>query len=92
MIIKWNNAKAAANLQKHGVSFQVAAEALRDPNVFERLDLREDYGEERVIATARLELQILIIVYVEHEDHFRLVSARRANRHEQRDYYRQIGT
>jgi uncharacterized DUF497 family protein len=42
-------AKAEANWQAHGVSFELAQTAFRDPFAIERIDDREDYGEERVI-------------------------------------------
>jgi uncharacterized DUF497 family protein len=42
----WHDAKADANLQSHGVSFDLAMTVFRDPFAVERLDDREDYGEE----------------------------------------------
>jgi uncharacterized DUF497 family protein len=47
MKVEWDNAKATANEKKHGVSFQNAAAAMRDPGVVEKLDLRENYGEQQ---------------------------------------------
>ncbi len=44
-----NEAKAAANLRVHGVSFDMATSAFRDTLAIEWLDDREDYGEERFI-------------------------------------------
>ena len=92
MRYEWDNAKAAANKRKHGVSFEDAVEALRDPGVMEELDARENYGEERILATGMADGQVLIVVYTERADSIRLISARRANKHEQQDYYRQIRT
>ena len=92
MKVEWDNTKAAANEKKHGVSFQNAAEAMRDPGVVEKLDLRENYGEERIVALAMLNGQILVVVYTERKDIIRIISARRANKHEQQNYYSQIGT
>ena len=45
---EWDDAKAEANLQAHGVSFDLAKTVFRDPFAVERLDDREDYGEDCV--------------------------------------------
>jgi len=39
---EWHDAKAAANLQNHGVSFEPAATVFRDAFAVERLDDREE--------------------------------------------------
>ena len=44
---EWDDEKAAANWRRHGVSFDHAIRAFRDPFTIERIDEREDYGEER---------------------------------------------
>ncbi|HTT65764.1 MAG TPA: BrnT family toxin [Bryobacteraceae bacterium] len=36
-------------MQNHGVSFDLAKEVFKDPFAIERLDDREDYGEERFV-------------------------------------------
>jgi uncharacterized DUF497 family protein len=46
---EWNEAKAEANLRAHGVSFEFATKVFRDAFAIERLDDREDYGEERFV-------------------------------------------
>ena len=92
MKIDWHDAKAAANKRKHGVSFEDAAEIFRDPGVVEELDLRDAYGEERVLAKGLVDGQVLVVVYTERPTSIRIISARRANKHEQQDYYRQTRT
>jgi len=49
MEFEWDDEKAAANLRKHGVSFELAARAFRDPLAVEWMDNREDYGEVRTV-------------------------------------------
>jgi len=44
---EWDAAKAARNHVKHGVRFETARLAFRDPFAVEWLDDRFDYGEER---------------------------------------------
>jgi len=43
---EWDDAKAEANFRAHGVSFDLARAVFNDPFAIERLDDREDYGEE----------------------------------------------
>jgi uncharacterized DUF497 family protein len=83
--------KAAANLRKHGVSFEFAAMAFRDPLGIEWTDDREGYGEVRTILLAMADGSILVVVYTERESRIRLISARRATRYEQDRYYRENG-
>jgi uncharacterized protein len=49
---EWHTAKAEANLRIHGVSFELAKTVFKDPFAIERLDDREDYGEERFVMLA----------------------------------------
>jgi uncharacterized protein len=81
---QWHSAKAVANLQAHGVSFELAQTVFRDPFSIELLDDRENYGEERFVMIGRAEGDVLLFVaYTERAEHIRIISARRATRHEQ---------
>jgi uncharacterized protein len=88
---EWDTRKAADNLRKHGVSFELATQAIRDPFAVEWIDENEDYGEERVIVLGMADGTILVVVYTERGKRRRLISARRAKRHEQDHYYRENG-
>lgn len=83
---EWDNEKASANLRKHGVSFDLPTQAFLDPFAVEWIDKREAYGEERTILLAMADGTILVVVYTERGDRRRLISARRATRHEQNLY------
>lgn len=85
----WDDGKAAENVRNHGVSFAQAALAFRDPFGVEWIDLRESYGEERIILLGMTSKQILTVVYTERDERIRIISARRATRNEQDHYYRQ---
>jgi uncharacterized DUF497 family protein len=84
---EWDEAKAAENYAKHGVSFETAIKVFRDPFAIERLDDRDDYGEERFILIGTAEEGVVTVVYTERNGRFRIISARRATRHEQDDYF-----
>ena len=86
---EWDNAKAVANFRKHGVTFEQAAYAFRDPFAVEWIDERAVYGEERVILLGMSGGQILSVVYTERGEIIRIISARRATKHEKDNYYRE---
>jgi uncharacterized DUF497 family protein len=87
---EWHDTKAEANLRNHGVSFALAQTVLRDPFAIERLDDRQDYGEERFVIIGMAEGHVLLFVaYTEREERIRIISARRAVQNEQDDYFKQ---
>jgi len=87
---EWHDAKAEANLQAHGVSFEFATTMFKDPFAIERLDDREDCGEERFVIVGMAEGEVLLFAaYTERGERIRLISARRATQYEQDDYFRQ---
>jgi len=86
---EWDDNKAAANLRDHGVSFEDAATACRDPFAVEWIDTRQVYGEERSVLLGLCGHIVLYVAYTERGDNLRIISARRATKNEQDDYYRQ---
>jgi len=52
---EWDEAKAATNFAKHGISFTAAARALEDPRKIEILDDRFDYTRTEFRASAWIE-------------------------------------
>jgi uncharacterized protein len=84
---EWDETKAGENYAKHGVSFETAKDVFKDPFAIERLDDREDYGEDRFILIGTAESAVLTVVYTERDGRIRLISARRATKHEQDDYF-----
>jgi uncharacterized DUF497 family protein len=88
--VEWNAAKAEANLRTHGVSFELAKTVFNDPFAIERLDDREDYGEQRFVIVGQAAGPVLLFVaYTEREERIRIISARRATQNEQDDYFTQ---
>lgn len=74
---EWDDGKAAENVRTHGVSFAQAALAFRDPFAVEWIDVRESYGEERIVLLGMTGEQILTVVYTERDERIRIISARR---------------
>jgi uncharacterized protein len=84
---EWDEPKAKANLAKHGVSFTAAARALEDPRRIEFIDDRHDYGEERIQTLCMERGSILFVVTTMPDENVcRIISARKATRHEQEKY------
>ena len=84
---EWDPRKAAANLKKHGVSFHEAASVFRDPLSITISDPDHSDSEERFIDLGLSHRGRLVVVsYIERGDNIRIISARRADRPEQRVY------
>ena len=90
----WDPVKAAANLRKHGVSFEIAIRAFADPFALTEQDRIED-GEARWQTLGMVEGRVLLLVAhtVRDEDEdgeaievVRIISARAADRRERRRY------
>lgn len=87
MAFEWDEVKREANLVKHRVDFVDALAVFRDPLRIERTDERGTYGEERRQVIGRVGTQILFVVYTLRRGVRRLISARRASRHERQAYH-----
>jgi uncharacterized protein len=85
---EWDDAKAAANLRKHNVSFPLATRAFDDLFALVEQDFGEEFGEERFLITGMVDGVLVMVVYTERGDRIRIISARKANSYEQRRYYR----
>lgn len=88
---EWDDTKAATNFVDHGVSFERACLVFSDPFAVGEIDDREDYGEERFTVVGMVEGVLIFVAYTERGTRLRIISARRAVKHEQDDYYQQNG-
>jgi uncharacterized DUF497 family protein len=75
------------NVAKHGVAFDYATRVFLDFDRIDHEDRRHDYGEERRIALGKIGERVFSVAYTRRKDILRLISARRANPREQRQYY-----
>lgn len=85
---EWDDEKAAANLIKHRVAFEDAVLAFYDLHRLDRYDGREDYGEDRFLTIGLADDFELTVTYTLRGDTIRIISARKATRYEQRDYWK----
>ncbi|MBN9429469.1 MAG: BrnT family toxin [Burkholderiales bacterium] len=87
MELEWGTEKAARNLAKHGVAFEDAERVFYDPGRIEAYDGRNDYGEDRWATIGLAYSAVLYVVYtVRDEETVRLISARKANAQERKQY------
>jgi uncharacterized DUF497 family protein len=66
---QWDDAKAASNFARHGVSFEAAREVFKDPFALDWLDESEDYGKERFAVIGMSERRLLFVAYGLHSNH-----------------------
>lgn len=89
MRFEWSEEKAAANLGKHGVSFEEAMTAFGDP-LSDTFDDPDHSAEERrflIIGTSR-QGRLLIVSHTDDGEVVRIISAREPTRRE-REFYEQ---
>jgi uncharacterized DUF497 family protein len=86
MEFEWDPDKDWQNVAKHGVPLHYATRVFLDPNRIERKEDRRDYGEERRITLGTIDGRLFAVVYTWRGEMVRLISARKANDREQRQY------
>ncbi|HEY7551536.1 MAG TPA: BrnT family toxin [Hyphomicrobiaceae bacterium] len=86
---EWDESKASENYAKHGVSFEAARAVFKEAFAVEELDDREDYAEERFTIVGMSGHTLLFVAFTPRGVRIRIISARRATKHEQDDYYQQ---
>ena len=81
----WDDAKAAANLAKHGLGFELV-ERFDWETALIQADVRFSYPEPRLLALGAIEDQLLALVYTVEYRSTRLISLRKASKKEVRRY------
>lgn len=86
MEFDWNPAKCAKNVAERGIDFADVVVAFADPMKKVAKDNRMDYGEERFNMLAVVEERVFHVTYTERGKVIWIISARKANKREQRRY------
>lgn len=87
MSFEFDPAKARSNLQKHGVSFAHAEQALRDP-LASTIEDADAQGEQRFVTLGMDALgRVLVVIHTQRGERTRLISARKASRGETEQYH-----
>lgn len=84
---EWNARKSEANLNKHGIEFEIACEVFFDP-LLRAEDGGVSDGERRdAVIGLTVNWQLLYVVYVMRDDDtIRIISARPATKAERKSY------
>jgi uncharacterized DUF497 family protein len=85
----WDDKKAEENLKKHKISFDEAQTVFSDPNARMIFDPEHSGDEDRFILlgiSSGLRLLVVCHCYRENDMVIRIISARKANKNEQKQY------
>jgi hypothetical protein len=88
---EWDAAKSKENLKKHGVSFEEAQTIFLDENAVRFFDPDHSQDEDRFIMLGmsfRLRVLVVCHCFRSGDSIIRIVSARKADKQEARDYWR----
>lgn len=87
MEFEWDEKKSDINRKKHGVSFHEAATIFGDPLAITFSDPDHSIGEHRFLTFGYSILNnLLVVVHTERQGKTRIISARRATKHERTIY------
>ena len=91
MKFEWDDRKNDENIRKHGIDFTDVVEMFSHA-MLTHLDARRDYGDDRWIGIGLLRNIVAVTVYLEWEDEetIRIISARKATRHESKEYHTRV--
>jgi len=83
--VEWDRAKALANRRKHGVDFADAVAVFEDDQA---MTIQDESSEEERFITIGMDAfaRVLVVVYTWRNERIRLISARKAIRHERTQY------
>lgn len=87
-ILEWDEHKRHSNLRKHGLDFSDCARVFMGLTVT-ILDDRHDYGELRYSTPGLLDGRAVLVVHTEEDSGLcRIISFRKAKKHEQTQYFK----
>ncbi len=86
---EWDPVKAEDNIRKHGIDFVDVLAVFDDLGAVDEPDDSMDYGEERYKITGLMIGRLLTVIYTERGEAIRIISARKATKHEERFYHSQ---
>jgi uncharacterized DUF497 family protein len=85
--LSWDSTKAEINLDKHGVSFKEAAEALNDGLAMVRPDhAHSEYENRYILIGETIESRMITVVFTFRGDDARIISARTSTSAERRKH------
>ena len=89
MEIEYDQSKNSSNIKKHKISLQEAINLEWDM-LLAKQDTRHEYDEIRMIGYAPIGQRVFCVVYTNRGDSRRIISLRKANKREVKNYASQI--
>jgi len=87
MNFEWDARKAKVNLRKHGISFEEATTAFRDPLAVTASDLTHSSNEHRFVTFGLSSKgKLLTISHTERGESIRIITARQSTKRERKIY------
>ena len=86
---EWDDEKYKINIKKHGIYFEDAVRVFFDEFLIDDYDKDHSDYEDRIKIIGKVE-KVLVVIYTERVEKFRIISARLANKKERDDYYGQF--
>ncbi|MFN0318290.1 MAG: BrnT family toxin [Burkholderiales bacterium] len=83
----WDESKRRKNIKEHGLDF-AGCEAIWDNFTITREDVREAYGEKRLVTFGLLEGTVAVLVHTERRTGSHIISLRKAEKHETSYYFK----
>lgn len=84
---EWDPGKDEVNRKKHGVAFGEAISAFIDPLSVNIFDPDHSIGEQRFVLLGQsMQGRLLVVSHTERDHRIRIISARKANRYERKEY------
>lgn len=87
MRFNFDPSKQSANFKKHGYDLADAQGVIESRRTVTFEDKRFEYGEPRFVTMGLLADSVVVIVTAESEDEIRVISMRKADKHEQKIYF-----
>jgi uncharacterized DUF497 family protein len=87
---EWDPAKRLANIEKHGIDFADATSVF-DGEVITIEDQRFEYDETRYVTIGLMKSRVLVVAHTDNGEVIRIISARKASKYEEKQYFEEIG-
>ncbi len=85
----WDEAKRQSNIRKHGIDF-LDVTPIFDGDLVTIEDTRFDYGETRFISLGLVKGLVIVVAHTEEESVIRIISARKATKNEEVQYFKTL--
>jgi len=85
----WDESKRKRNIKIHDMDFE-GAEAIWDSFTVTREDIRENYGEKRMVTFGILNGEVVVLVHTDRRKDMHVISLRKAEKYEARYYFKVV--